>query len=308
MPSVAIHVPITMNEHFSVMLNLLVRSLAKNAELPPDWRIIVTVSRDSDLTLQSECYRWVEDYPIEFRMLDQGLWDRLKYDGHAPQQLNYELTADVVLFMDADTLVVNSLRSLIDVISNTNAVCGWPAWFSPPLDFDELFQRAGIKNPEYKLKYSGYGIDFMLPKWAPPYFNFGCVGMPGSLANEMGKTFLHDLEFVMDNFPNYFASQVALALNIVRNGYDYYELDERYNVGTGDIDPPKFQEPEALMLYKKSMAVMADPRVLHYCVNTESFQKTRDMATWDSVRLFLEKPGLKDVQLILQNTIKELLP
>ena len=306
MYSVEIHTPITMNEHFSVMCYLLVKSIAENAQFPGNWKVVFTVSLDSDLTVNSPQFQWAKDYPVEFQHVEQKLWDQMGYIGTGTQCITNEHQADVVLYMDADVVVMGSLSEVTDQIANTNAIFGWPAWFSNDAPFNEIFRAAGIKTDKnYKLKLLKDSADFNDPDW-PPYFNFGFIGVSKQLANEMRETFPVDQQFIMDNFEDYFAGQVALALNIVRNQYEYRIIDERYNVGS--------DHPIALAHYEKKLGrkmlpsaiANDDPRVLHYCFPTPTLRKKRDMANWHALCLFLDQSNLVGFELYLQQTILKL--
>ena len=306
MYSVEIHTPITMNENFSVMCYLLVKSLAENAQFPGDWKIVFTVSLDSDLTVNSPQFQWAKDYPVEFQYVEKKLWDELGYIGTGTQCVTNEHQADVVLYIDADIVVMGSLAKVTEQIAKTNAVFGWPAWFSNDTPFNELFRAAGIKTDKnYKIKLLEDSADFNDPDW-PPYFNFGFIGVGKDLANEMRQTFPIDQQFVMEHFENYFAGQVALALNIARNQYEYRVIDERYNVGS--------DHPVALAHYEKKLGrkmlpsaiANDDPRVLHYCFPTPTLRKKRDMASWGALRHFMNQPDLAGFELLLQQAIRKL--
>jgi hypothetical protein len=306
MVSVEIRTPISMNEHFSIMAYLLVRSLHRNAGLPGDWRVVFTVSRDSVLGPDAPQFRWAKDFPVEFEWVEQRLWDEMGHVGTGTQCMLSEHTADVVLYMDADVVVRGSLSELVHRVARSNAVHGWPAWFSGNAPFDEIFRAAGIESPvPFRLILTDEGADIRDPGW-PFYFNFGFIGVPRDLANRMRETFLVDQAFVAQRYPNYFSGQVALALNIARNKYACEPIDERYNVGS--------DHPVALEHYEKTLGrqmipsapAIHDPRVLHYCFPTPSLDKRRDMATWGSLMAFLDSPGLAGFEYDLQETIRRL--
>jgi hypothetical protein len=53
-----------------------------------------------------------------------------------------------------------------------------------------------------------------------------------------------------------------------------------------------------------SAPAVEDPRVLHYCFPTPTLRKQRDMANWESLQAFLDRPGLAGFEYDLQHTIR----
>lgn len=293
MTTTDIHVPITLNENFAVMCCLLVRSIAARAKLPGNWRVVFTVSRDSTLDVDSPLFDWAKEYPVEFHWVDQNRWAEYNYHGTGLQRHLYDHKADVVLFMDADIVITGPIDGVIQEIVATDSIAGCPAWQPPPdIDWNEVFLRRGLPLPKLSTIYSGYGLSFMSPKYAPPYFNYGFVAVSKRVALEMRDTLAEDLDFVCRGYSNYFNSQIALCLNIVRNHYNFQTLDMRYNCGSGDMLAPAFSGPEADACYDMARAVIHNHRVLHYCAPTADFSKTREMGNWENLRAFCDRTGL----------------
>ncbi len=69
MPSIAVRVPISLNRHFVTMTEVLARSLARNLQ-PGDWRLELTVSRDTPHALDSELLAWTADFPVTVEWVD----------------------------------------------------------------------------------------------------------------------------------------------------------------------------------------------------------------------------------------------
>ncbi len=302
-----IHVPITLNEHFAVMSCLLVRSIACNAQLPGAWKVVFTCSLDSDLALDSPLLGWAEDHPVEFRWVEESLWEHYDYCGTGLQRHLYPFAADVLLFMDADIVVVGSLNELVRQAADADAVLAWPAW-QPPTDIDwtEVFQRLEMELPAATITYSGYGIAFMSPKDAPPYFNYGFVAIPRSLALAIGPLLQDGIDHVWSIYRNWFTSQIALCIAIVRARCSYRALDLRYNCSNGDYDVPEIRGPQADMFWQDSLAKLADLRVLHYCVPTPEFTKSVDMSTWVRFEDFCGRELKGEGSLRLQKAVRPL--
>ena len=307
MVTTEIHVPISLNPTFAHMSYFLVKSLAANANFPGDWRVVFTVSRDTDWDLSHPELAWARDYPVEFKWVDQAQWDQREFFATIEQRHTYDFNADVVLFMDADIVVVGSLSELVLETAGSNAIAGWPAWQPPPSDLSEVLLARGCNLSEWGLTYSGYGLAFLSPKSCPPYFNFGFIAMSGAIAQRISRDFMEDLHYFYAHYDDWFGCQIALCLTIVRKDYAYQALDMRYNLGNGSLaDLPDLASPEADAAYARLLASAQDPRVLHYCVRTEPFYKFPTMGSWDQITRFCEMEGLGEGNTLLQETFRSL--
>ena len=311
MPTTAIHVPISLNRQFATQTCLLVRSLAERARLPGDWRVVLTVSRDTELALDTPLMDWTRDYPVELRWVDAHWWQRFHWAGTGLQMQLYEHDSDVVLFMDADTVVTGPLDELVRSVAADPVWAAWPAWQPPAkLDLDAVLQACGLPDAERTLTYSGFGLAFTAPRHCPPYFNLGFVAVEGALARAMSHTIGADFDEVATRFPNWYSSQVAVCVNILRHGYPYRALDMRYNASNGPWDPsapPPFESADSAAAVAALNAMIDDVRVLHYCVRTANFYRARDMDGFDRVRAFCEREGLDSGSGRLQRALRPLL-
>jgi hypothetical protein len=311
MPTTAVHVPMSLNRQFATQTCLLVRSLAARARFPGDWRVVLTVSRDTELTLDTPLLDWTRDFPVSVRWVDEHLWKRHHWHGTGLQMHLYEHDADALLFMDADTVVVGSLAELVESIAAEPMLAAWPAWQPPAnVDIDEVLREFGIAATYERLTYSGYGLAFESPRHCPPYFNLGFVAVNGALAREMARTLAADFEDVTSRFKSWYISQVAVCVNILRHGYPYRALDIRFNASNGAWDPtrpPPFESEDSAAIVAAMKNMVNDVRVLHYCVRTENFTRARDMDGFGSVRAFCQRSGLDSGSVRLQNALRPLL-
>ncbi|MGJ0394720.1 MAG: hypothetical protein ACR65U_00605 [Methylocystis sp.] len=307
-----IHVPISLNANFANMSYFLVKSIAANAALPGDWRVVFTVSRDTDWDLDHPNLAWAKAYPVEFRWVDQAHWDALptgvhQYISTILQRQTYEFKSDVVLFMDADTVVYGPLTELAREVATSDMIFGWPAWQPPGVDLNEVIVARGCALRDWGVTYSGYGLAFLSPKSCPPYFNFGFIAMSNGVARRAARDYPPELDFVVANYPDWFATQIALCLMILRNNYAFRILDMRYNFGNGDFPGQILAGPEADAAFARAIALYEDVRVVHYCAATEAFNKSRDMGSWERITRFCEREGLVSGNALLQKAFKKLL-
>ena len=317
MPTTEIHVPISLNRQFATQTMLLVRSIAERAQLPGDWRVVLTVSRDTEHTLDTSLMGWTRDHRVELRWVEERWWQRYHWAGTGLQMQLHAHDADVVLFMDADTVVVGPLTELVESVAADPAWAAWPAWQPPVgLDLDAALLACGISDAKRDLSYSGFGLAFAAPRHCPPYFNLGFVAVEGELARAMAQTIAADFEDVAARFRNWYSSQVAACVNILRHRYPYRALDMRYNLSNGDWDgapEPRFDgvdESAAAAIadaLRAARAAVADPRVLHYCVQSAHFSRARDMDGLDNLRAFCQRKGVDGGSARLQRALLPLI-
>lgn len=307
--SIEIHVPISLNRHFSTMCHLLVLSLATTARLPGDYRIIFTVSRDTEDGFDSPLFSWTKDHPVEFRWVNRELFDAYRYGGTALQRHLWDFTADVVLFLDADVVAVGPLTEVVEAVRVAGCVLGRTAWAPPPrTDLAGVLARQGLSAIGHGLTYAGYGVDFVSPRHSPPYYNFGFVAMPKAVADSMRKTIADDIGFVYSNYDDFFNPQIVLCSNILRCGYPFGSLDIKFNMGNGDFPRFRFHgDEDAAVHYRRAVSCQEDPRLIHYCVGTPDFAKAADMDGWDRLRAFCARNDLGVGTALLRDGIVDVL-
>jgi hypothetical protein len=315
---VGVYVPISLNEKFVNMIYFLVRSFDRFSGLN-DYRFVFTVSLDSAIDSNSSLLNWTKKFPIEFRHCDEKAWavhakralDEKKpwfqYAATAKQQMAYDFDEDVVIFIDADTVVCGSLVEVVARAVQETKILARTAWQPPSIDLVRALRERGCAERNYGLEYAGYGWSFMEPRACPPYFNFGFVVMPGDLARLMRDNLSADGAFVEERFYDVFGLQTALCLLICRLSLGYGGLDEKYNFGNGDtiIKYPIHPDPVAARaLYERSVASIKDMRVIHYTVQLPQFSKDVDMRSWDNVLNFCAQDELGIVNTRLRDTFR----
>jgi hypothetical protein len=307
--STEIHVRISLNRNFATMSHALVRSLARNARFPGDWRVIFTVSLDTAEDFSSPLLSWAKDYPVEFRWVDRDLFESYSYVGTRLQCLLHEHTADVVLIMDADLLSVGPLTDLIETAATTEAVIARPAW-SPPFDVDlgAMLESCGLPTAGHEVMYSGYPVASP-QKYSPAYFSFGNVALSRDMARHMSRTFTEDVAFVESRYRSFFNDQIALCLNINRNGYAHQEMNVKFNMANGGTEPfPVVASPEAAIFYANRFNAILDRRIIHYAWRTHEFDKSRELDGWDNLVGFCSKTDIRGLMnVLLQTGFREIL-
>ena len=318
---VGVYVPVTLNEKFINMLYFLSRSLEMFSGLA-NYRIVCTVSRDGMTDLTSPLLDWAKDCPIEFRLCDEGRWavhakraieegkPWFQYAATIKQQMASDFDEDVVVFMDADTVVCGSLLEVTARAAEEGKVLARTAWQPPSIDLTRALRERGCPERDYGLEYAGYGWSFMEPRACPPYFNFGFIVMPGEIARFMRDNLSADAAFVEERFYDTFGVQTALCLFICRFNIQFGELEEKYNFGNGDtiVKYPIHPDPVvARRLYERSARNFQDVRVIHYTVQLPQFAKDVDMSSRENTLNFCTRTELGFVNTKLRDTFRKIL-
>ena len=272
--------------------------------------------------LKSPSLNWAKGYPIQFHLCDEIVWTVhakraitenkpwFQYAATMKQQLANDFDEDVVVFMDADTVVCGSLIEVIARAEQEGKILARTAWQPPSVDLARALGERGCAERDYGLEYAGYGWSFLEPRACPPYFNFGFIVMPGDIARLIRDNVSADVAFVEERFYDTYAAQTALCLLICRLNLGFGGLEEKYNFGNGDTlftFPIHPDATTARLLYERTVSNMMDIRVIHYSVRLPQFSKERDMSSWENVLQFCGKEELGLVNTLLRDTFREFL-
>lgn len=311
--TVEIHIPASPTRSFANMLFFLVHSLAGQAVFPGPWQVVVTLGRDGDLTPDSPEFAWARAFPVRFRQADAEVWAACEaealrrkspgfiYNATILAQFAQPFDADIVLFMDADTVVVRPFDDLIGQVARTGRFAAKPAWQPPPVDLALILAAAGLGDAPQTMPYSGYGWSFTSPRFGPPYYNGGFVVCPQGIANEMHRDLGRDFAFVSTHYPGHYIWQIAHCLTLVRNATPCLDLDERYNMGIGPASPSILPGAEGAALDALGQAQFDDTRVIHYCTPGTLFKRNATMADPRLLAAFLAATGLPEGEQALQD-------
>ena len=313
--SAEIHVPASPNPRYANMLFFLAASLARNAGLPGPWTLVVALGRDGSLTPDSPELAWARDLPVEFRPADAALWEAFGAEAKRRQrpdhvhnatilrQLDQPYAADVVLFLDADTVVTRSLAPLIAEVEAGDLLAAKPAWQPPDIDLDAMLGRAGLRFDGPPITYSGWGWSFLAPKHAPPYLNSGVTVCSNRTANLLQRDLARDFAWIDEQYLGRYGWQVAQCLTIVRNRIACLSLDERYNIGIGAPAPSILPGAEGALLDALGEEQARDARVIHYCTPARHFVRNRTMGDDALLRAFLDEANLDEGERMLQSAL-----
>lgn len=315
-----IHIPASPDARYANMLFFLVHSLASNAAFPGQWKVVITLGRDGDLNPNSPEFAWAKNFPVEFQMTEPALWERymaeaevkkqpvLIYFATGEQQFRYDFNSDVVLFMDADTIVLRPLAPIIAEVHSRNCLAAKPAWQPPPVELKDIITARGLGLHGPQVTYSGYGFQFVEPRYAPPYFNFGFLAASGQVANIIRCELPEESAFVGSKWANWYSWQIALCLTIIRHELSFIELDERYNYGIGDTTETwtsLLPGDEGLAQERLWLEQSQNVHVLHYGTRTPHFVRHEVMQDDERIRDFCARKDLTVGEQKLQDAFRQ---
>ena len=319
MISCEFHVPLSPTPAFANMLFFLVQSIARNARLPGPWKLIATLSRDGDLTAASPEFAWAKDFPVEFRAVDQALWDRFhaesrqrnwpthEYSATALHALTHGYDSDAVIFMDADTLVTGPIGKIVRRAFEGDCLCAKPAYKLPAVDINRILAMRGCVYDGPLVTFDGYGWEKNTPRHGPPYFNYGFIACSKRIAGLLASHLPAELEFVWTTRFSKLDWQIALCIFIIKYGIPFKALPNKFNFGNGTYEAPTMAIPESAEIHRTMLANAADIRVLHYCVPSEYFSRETTMGDPAAIAHFCQMDGLTDGMAALQRGLTPLL-
>lgn len=297
-----IHVPIAPTPAFFGGVRLLAESVRRYGGDLGEWRLIVTVSRDCEPWDIGSAVGWSSDYPIEWRWVGHQLYEEFGIAATALQRFTYEIDAESVLMLDADTLCTGSLSDLLA----GPGLRGVVAYVSPrsslefqgesPAEADfwaELFRFADLKPVPEICEHPGWGIVVHRQRerrFCPPYFNLGVLAAPSADITRLGASVFDELSTVNRYCEAIHRCQLALTLALARTGTEWTELPLRFNF------------PNRQVYWDTYPAEAADIRILHY-MNRDEVDRDQFRASPGGIRALLEREDLSAVNRFLQSRI-----
>jgi hypothetical protein len=242
---------------------------------------------------------WARNLGVEFRWVPEGLFRRHSYLAQALHRLCYEHQADVVLLVDADTLVAAPFNDAVELAVRTQSLGGCIA-HAPPfpvrskIDWDTLFRHFGLPRPRLRHLYAGWplmfkrrGVEQLCPQLCPAYFNFGVLLFPRAIARRVGDHIFSALEKVNALQDSYFNGQLALAMTIAELDIPYHCLPFRYNAANWSA------------LQKLYPCEVDQARILHLISGKGDVFKD-----WESIQAYMGRADLVGINRRAQDILK----
>lgn len=246
---------------------------------------------------------WSRGY-IEWRWADREAFRRLSYHATGLDRFKHDSDADIVMFADADVLFTAGVDDLLLALHHTPAVAGViahvpPFWGANGVRTDyswkRLFQELGEPMPADRYEHTGWGIYYAEPavRFAPAYFNFGAVFVPGRFMPELAKAYTDQLAKAEKSEVGYYSGQLALTLAISRLNLPRVALAVKYNF------------PNDAAFERRYPRDFEDVRIIHY-LRTGVVDRRAIWETPDALNAFLRRKDLTGVNERLRQRIEQL--
>lgn len=278
---------------------------------------IVSVGADDLPRDLKKEYPWTADHSVEFRWVDRDRFRLWQYNATGFDRFWVESHADVVALIDADLLITRNLDKIVQRAHLEQRMLGFMAHVSPfgfeglaqtPSDvwWKRYFDEAGLETPNLDWQYSGWGLDWSHYKFArivshdpnhrfgPPYFNYGIIIAPRAYFEQMGETFVEELETVRRVHDGCYRSQIANCLAFERHKIPCGKLPINYNF---PLNLPG-DAIRALNLDPDGENNFEDIRIFHYIGARKLFE------TRQSVQTLLNRTDLTGSWAAFQNKLR----
>jgi hypothetical protein len=266
--------------------------------------VIATVGAESIDEGLADRMPWLAANGIELRWVPSDEFARLGIYAPGLRRLHHDFQSDMVLLLDADTLIRRPLDDLIKGTSRAGVLAGTIAHTTPLTqgkladpDWAHLFSLCGLPAPRLDYEHTGWGYFFNDPRYryCPPYFNYGVIAGPARLLSQIGRAYAPCLERVRAAFGSYFDGQIALSMAIAQLDAPVRALPLRYNMTNNPL-------LEALHHQELEHAV-----ILHL-LHEHQFRRAETFASLASLEAFLNRTDLRVVSLMAQEVVRAIFP
>lgn len=304
--SLEVHIPISPTPMFLRQTWALAASLRRfGGEVGRNATLTAWVSPElPSLPDLHRLHPWARRLGVRFRWVDEALFAKHWYYGTALARWAGPFTADVVLMLDADVLVCNSLDPLVATVAQGGEVWGFPAHFSPftEEEWQALFASAGLPPPDLTCKPSGAGFfDAAKEQRMPPYFNLGVIAAARQTMQQLGMGLIGEMEQVnayldpaQDPQRSFYRCQMAIPLSIARHGLGWHALDVRDNF------------PNDVRFEQAYPRALDEIRLLHYLRKERGVNKNDDFQSAVHYGALLRREGLEGSNRLLQLRLQAL--
>jgi hypothetical protein len=237
---------------------------------------------------------------VAVRWVEEELFHRETWFGTACERFRHDFSSDVVLMLDADTLIAGPLDELIETAWRSTAVCGVVAHVPPLSSRDqwlEIYRRCGLGPLKTPCEHTGWGYMFSDPtlRYCPPYFNLGVLAAPATMARAIGSE-IYELMTVVDQVQRTsYRVQLAVSLAITKLGLSFRALPFRWNF----VNDPLLEALHA--------AELDDVRIIHL-LRRHQVHKDEVYASLENVDAMLQRADLRVINALAQRVLAELHP
>ena len=285
---------------FLNMAHYLTRSLRVHGGRYRDAPVILTVGderRDPDLARK---HPWMADNGVEVRWVDQDLFARESFYATACERYRYEFRSDVVLALDADTLIAGPLDELVEEAHRSGALCGVVAHV-PPLarreQWQAIYDSLDLGELRTPCEHTGWGYMFQdeSMRYCPPYFNLGVLAAPAGVMRSVGRD-IYELMTAVDAVERTaYRVQIAVSLAVTRSSLPFRALSFRWNF----VNDPLLEALHA--------GELGEVRIIHL-LRRHQVNKDELFASLDNVEAMLARTDLRVINERAQKLLGEIHP
>ncbi len=303
-PTLEVHVPISPTPAFLYQLRCLTHSLRHFGGAYRNAPVIVTVGGDPVDEGLAARMPWLDANGIELRWVPAEQFGRLGIFATGMARLRQDFRSDVVLLLDADTVIRRPLDGLIEQVYRDRVLAGVIAHTTPLVDgrlhqpdWAQLFSLCGLDEPFLTYEHTGWGYFFADPRYryCPAYFNYGVIAAPADFVRRISSVSEWHLLRLRHVMGSYFDAQLALTMSIAQLGVPVLPLPMRFNMTNN---------PWIEALYHTEVEHSV---ILHYLAE-QHFRREETFASLSSLEAFLARKDLRVTSKMVQEVIREVFP
>jgi hypothetical protein len=171
---VEIRIPISPAPHFFRQVEYLCRAFAERGGLAADARFLISVGEDCEPYDLYASNPWSRER-VSWSWVDRELFRRFSYHATTLDRYKVATDADIVLFLDADTMLVRDVDDVLEALAAQPAIAGVIAHVPPfargrsAVGWESVFKGTGRPLPAARFQHSGWGAMFREPahRFAP---------------------------------------------------------------------------------------------------------------------------------------------
>jgi hypothetical protein len=289
---------------FLYQLRCLTHSLRRFGGAYRDAPVIAIVGADRVDEGLAARMPWLAANGIELRWVPDAEFAALGLHAAGAARLKQHFRSDMVLFLDADTLIRRPLDDLINRTHKDRVIAGVIAHCSPLIDWgredadwSSLFALCELPAPRLEHEHTGWGYMFSDPRYrhCPAYFNYGVVAAPAEAISEIGQVAVRHLVRLREIVGGYFDAQLALTTAIAELGLPTRALPMRYNMAN---------QPLIEAIHRTEV----DEAVILHLLFEHQFRRTEAFASLASLETLLARTDLRVTNSLAQDVIQAIFP
>jgi hypothetical protein len=303
-PTLEIHVPISPIPHFFYQLRCLTHSLRRFGGAYRDAPVIAIAGAERVDEGLAERMPWLAANGIELRWVPVAEVAALGIHAAGSARLRQPFRSDMVLFLDADTLIRRPLDDLIDQTYRDRVVAGVIAHKSPFVDrgpenedWSSFFALCGLPEPCLEHEHTCWGYMFSDPHYrhCPAYFNYGVVAAPAEAISAIGRVADRHLARIVEAIGCAYDAQLAFTAAITELGLPTRALPMRYNMAN---------QPLVEAIHRSEV----DEAVILHLLFEHQFSRREAFSSLASLEALLARTDLRVTNTLAQEVIRAIFP